>query len=467
MINSLFFPRNNSQLRFWFLFHITLGILTTISSIFIICWFYLVFILGVISFSNNNNIDIKIQFFLRYLFYLIPFELISRMSNSSPIIPFEIGKYLTFFYMIYGISLIKINNKIGYFLIFLILPGIFIGSSNIIDYKPIVTNVLGLINLGLGLVFFGNLKLPNNVLSVDNCLKLLIYPILIALVFAIIKTPDYDDLKFDLAAKFDTSGGFGSNQVSTAFGLGMFLVFYFWLKGVNFSGFSIILDLLISILFLFQGLLTFSRGGIIVGIFCILLFIFSSLISKTKQKLIKTQVIILRLMLFGLPLIIFTLFFVNSFTGGKILLRYQGETTSTINGKNDKTINSITTGRYDIFMEDIDLFLDNPLLGVGLNQSKLLRKESYNVNNHTELSRLLSEHGIFGGMFFLILIYFAFSRMFYLRNNRAIILILFVMGLFTTFHSATRTFISPLLMSLILLPNIKQKLKSKYGDISR
>lgn len=32
------------------------------------------------------------------------------------------------------------------------------------------------------------------------------------------------------------------------------------------------------------------------------------------------------------------------------------------------------------------------------------------------------------------------------------ILILFIIGLYTTFHAATRTFISPLLMSLILLP---------------
>jgi hypothetical protein len=158
------------------------------------------------------------------------------MSNTSPFIPFELGKYISFLFLVYGLSLIRVIDYKGILLVFLLIPGILLGWSHAPDYRYIIFNVLGLINLGLGIGFFGGVIFKNNVFDMNASLRLLVYPLLIAVVYAFIKTPKYDDMTFDLGANFDASGGFGSNQVSTAFGLGLFLVFYFWLKGIRFTG---------------------------------------------------------------------------------------------------------------------------------------------------------------------------------------------------------------------------------------
>jgi hypothetical protein len=147
-----------------------------------------------------------------------------------------------------------------------------------------------------------------------------------------------------------------------------------------------------------------------------------------------------------------TLYFVNTITDGKLLLRYQGETNGTLLGTKEKTINHITSGRYDILFGDLDIFFDNPLWGVGVNQSRYIRNSNEDVVAHLEFSRLLSEHGVFGLLIFSLLIYLLIIKLKYLREKQAIIVVLFIVGLYTTFHAATRTFISPLVMSLILIP---------------
>ncbi|WP_332910234.1 hypothetical protein [Algoriphagus boritolerans] len=65
----------------------------------------------------------------------------------------------------------------------------------------------------------------------------MLYPILSVLVYTIIKTPDLDSVEFSLGANFATAGGFGSNQVSTILGLGVF--FDGFLYSFELSGYRI------------------------------------------------------------------------------------------------------------------------------------------------------------------------------------------------------------------------------------
>lgn len=452
MLNKLFFPSTSRHLQFWFVFHLILGFLATLTPGFIIGWFYLVLFICLYKLLKSQNVEIKLKLLIALLFYLVPFEIISRMSNTSPIIPFEMSKYLTFVIFIYGIFLLKKPNFNGFYLVILLIPGIVIGVLKVPDYRYLVFNVLGMINLGLGISFFGGLVFKKLKFDLDNYLRLTIYPLIVSLVCAIIKTPKYDELEFDLGANFDTSGGFGSNQVSTAFGLGLFLIFYLWFNKLKFTGFVSFFDLFFCLLFLFQGLLTFSRGGIIGGILGIILLIFGSIFSASNM--LKTNMFYkyLRTIILGIPLILLTLYSVNLITDGKLLLRYQGETTGTLLGNKEITINNFTTGRYDIFIGDIEIFLNNPIFGVGVNQSRYIRNSNEGVVAHVEVSRLLAEHGILGLVIFFIFLYFLVINLKYLRDQRAIIVILFIVGLYTSFHAATRTFISPLIMSLILLP---------------
>lgn len=452
MLNTLFFPSTLRHLQFWFVFHLILGYLATLTPGFIIGWFYIVLFLILYKLLKSQNVEIKLKLLLALLFYLVPFEIIARMSNTSPIIPYEIGKYLTFFVFLCGILLIKKPIPHGYLILIFLLPGIFIGFIKILDYRHMVMNTLGLMNLGLGISFFGGLVFNRLSFNFNNYLRLLIYPLLLSLVFTIIKTPKYDDLEFNLGANFDVSGGFGSNQVSTAFGLGLFLVFYLWIVRSDFTGFWRNLDLIVSMLFLFQGLLTFSRGGVIGGILGIMLLWFSIIFGVRNHKIQKPKLNYFRILFLGVPLIFTILLLVNNFTQGQLVLRYQGETTGTLIGGKEKTLNSITTGRYDIFLADLEIFLQNPIWGVGVNQSRYLRNSDNGVVAHIELSRLLAEHGLWGLFIFLFLIYLLLDKLKYLRTQYSILVILFVIGLYTTFHAATRTFISPLIMSLILLP---------------
>ncbi len=447
MVNNLFFPKSNNQLKYWFLFHLTLGVLTTISVFFLIGWFYLALISGIIKIYNSNTLDKKIIYLISLLFYIAPFEMVCRMA-STPFIPFELGKYISFCFLLYGLILIRVNDYSGILMVLLLVPGILLGWSHTPDYRYIIFNVLGLINLGLGIGFFSNIMLKKNVIDINGALRLLVYPLLIAVVYAFIKTPKYDEMSFDLGANFEASGGFGSNQVSTAFGLGLFLAFYFWLNGLRLTGFNKILDFGLAIFFLFQGLLTFSRGGIIGGVIGILLLIYNQWFLK-NNKIVFSR--ITKLFIIGIPLVIFTFFITNEITQGKLLQRYQGETDGTLAGAKEKDLNNITTGRYNIFTGDIEIFLQNPLFGLGVNQSRFYRNYAEGVVAHVELSRLLAEHGILGLIIFMYFIVISFQKIKYIRTDYSLLIILFVIGFYTTFHAATRTFISPLLMSIVCL----------------
>lgn len=382
--------------------------------------------------------------------------MVCRMANTSPFIPFEMGKYISFIFLVYGLSLLgKIDNK-GILIVLLTIPGILLGWPKAADYRNIIFNVLGIINLGLGVAFFGGVALKKKNLDLNQALRLLFYPLLIAVLYAFIKTPKYDDISFDLGANFDASGGFGSNQVSTAFGLGLFLAIYFWLIGSRLSGFNKIIDFGISIFFLFQGLLTFSRGGIIGGIIGILLLIYNQWFLKNK-KIIFSR--ISKLFLIGIPVVIFTFLITNEITGGKLIQRYQGETAGTLAGAKDKDLNHLTTGRLNIYLGDIETFLNHPILGVGVNESRYYRNYAEGVVAHVELSRLLAEHGLLGLIIFLYFIFILAIKMKYLRTEYSILVILFIIGLYTTFHAATRTFMSPLIMALACIPinSIREK----------
>jgi len=140
----------------------------------------------------------------------------------------------------------------------------------------------------------------------------------------------------------------------------------------------------------------------------------------------------------------------NVVTGGMLLLRYMGETQGTLAGSAEKSLNKITTNRSDIFLEDVDLFLDHSLLGVGVGASTYMRKEYKGYAPHVELSRLIAEHGTLG-----LIIFFLIGLLFFLNKAQApesiskgIILAMFLIGFLATFHSATRTYITPLLIGM-------------------
>lgn len=451
---------------FIIIFHVLLGALSAASNLITVAWFFLLLASEIPNIYNNRtNINVKLN---NLLVYLVSLEVLARMARTSPLIPYEVSKYVLCALFIYGIILNYNKGYIGILLLVLIIPATFYDQSDTVNSELLVFNVLGPVDLALGVIYFKGQSI--NKAQLFNLIKLALYPTICVLSFAFVKTPDYEDIDFSLSANFDTSGGFGSNQVSTALGLGLFLCLLLLIFGKTISK-NKILDIGLIMAFVLQGLLTFSRGGMIGSAVAILMVLFlvtfsEMSISATKDiKLPKIGLYIIPLIFLGL--LVFQ--FVDTLTGNNLSLRYKGETAGTIAGSKDLDINTFTTNRYDIFMGDIELWKENLMFGVGVGASKELRPTTEDVPTaaHVELSRLLAEHGLLGLLFFLIILTFPIVTWQQNKDplNRAILIALFTLGLYTSFHAAMRTYVTPLLMSMSLL--VIEEQKSKRPQIQK
>jgi len=371
------------------------------------------------------------------------------MSGTSPYMPYELGKYLLFVLLIFGFLKGFRKGLIGWVMVVLLLPGLLIDEAGQTTLKNIIFNLIGPVNVALAVVFFKKQEVTKE--EFFNLLRLLLYPLLAVLAFTIIKSPALDKIEFTLNANFATAGGFGTNQVSTALGLGAFVTFLFWWNRMKMTGFRW-LDILIFIGFVFRGLLTFSRGGmfgVALGILTVLIFSQRQVYRSNALKSVKTIMLAVPLVI----LLVFTFVYADRITEGKLSLRYQGETAGTLRGTKEKNFNTFTTNRLRILEDDYKLWKEYPVLGVGVGASTHMRESSREFLSHIEISRLLAEHGIPGLMYTVILFAIGFNlyrRRKYQQYN-AILLAMFVIAIFTTFHAAMRTYISPLLIGLSML----------------
>ena len=229
---------------------------------------------------------------------------------------------------------------------------------------------------------------------------------------------------------------------------------------------SRLVDLFLVGLFAFQGLLSFSRGGMIGGALGIMVFAFVIQFSKvtgTRFRLPRVG----RLVLVGSTVLVMIFLVANWVTKGTLLLRYQGETYGTLAGAREKDLDLITTGRLEVLLEDWQLFSEHPVNGVGIGASRFMRSASQGVNAHVELSRLLSEQGLFGLMYFILLLLLSINLLLINRHPvyKAIAIGFYLIAVYSTFHAATRTYISPLLIGLSLVWVISLRKKETVKEI--
>ena len=429
---------------FWIILHFILGVLCVFSPFPLIVWFYLTLGTSIYLVLTPNT---PISIYSSVIVYLVSMEILARMSGTSPYIPYEMGKYLFCLLLIIGIIKYKITSLPAIWMLILILPALLFDVSHSVTFLDIMFNFLGAFNVALAIILFKDKKLSFGMLKTN--LRLIVYPMISVLAHALIKAPDINEIEFGLSANTVAAGGFGSNQVSTAMGLGAFLLFIFWLNRWRFSGYRWIDSLLLG-MFLLEGLLTFSRGGMIsgfIGIFVVLMFLrFATPFQIRKFRLVRIG----KYFIPALILLLGSFFVVNILTDGMLLLRYQGETAGTLAGSKSKTLNTISSGRLDIFMGDLELWMDHPVFGAGVGASQFARDRMTGIVAHVEFSRLLGEHGLLGLIYFILLIYYG-SKLPRSHPNplvAGVITALFLVGLVTSFHAAMRTFVSPLLIGL-------------------
>jgi hypothetical protein len=174
----------------------------------------------------------------------------------------------------------------------------------------------------------------------------------------------------------ETSGGFSPNQVSAILGFAVLLLALHLLTGR--TG-ALLGAALLALLLLFgsQSAMTFSRGG---------LYLAASGAAVASIYLLRDRVFRRRLflgaMLVGAGALFIVIPRLVSTTGGAIVERFSS---------------TYTTGRLEIAESDIYTWLNHPLAGVGPGEAKNARARFFRPEaSHTEFTRLVAEHGVFG-----------------------------------------------------------------------
>ncbi|PZX47674.1 O-antigen ligase family protein [Algoriphagus chordae] len=452
----------NKRPYIWILIHLLLGLSATVTPYGIIAWFYLVLITSLTLVMKKGKSP---YLGMTLILYLISFELLSRMAFTSPFIPYELGKYLLAVGMIWGIIQYKTHGYLGWIMLLCMIPALFFDLSGEVQKSDLIFNMLGPINVALVVIFFYKQRITQ--VQLGNMLRMMVYPILGVLSYTFVKTPDFSEVEFVLGANVDMSGGFGSNQVSTLFGLAALFMFFIMINRWKFSG-NYIVDGLILFAFTFQGLLTFSRGGMIgTALGAIVVLFFLRLASAKEKRLYRLP----KIGKFVIPAMLITILafvVVDQITNGMLSLRYQGETIGTIEGSKVKSMYTVTTGRLDIFLGDVDLWLEHFIFGVGAGASRFLREGLHGTVAHVELSRLLAEHGALGLVYFLILCWLGLHLLKSHPNPliKGLLIALFLVALYTSFHAAMRTYVTPALVGLSLL-SISNPKPKRANPVSR
>lgn len=224
--------------------------------------------------------------------------------------------------------------------------------------------------------FFSKVKITQS--DLRTLMFALTVPLLSVAFATLYYTVTTDEIQFTGESNFATSGGFGPNQVSSMLGLGVFVAIAALLLFSNSIRYRAFL-LGCAGFFAAQSVMTFSRGGIYNAAGGIVVMVLVGLLWSPKVTLGRIAPVAALVVLF------LSLLFpvMNRFTGGQLQERFE---------------DTGTASRTEIAESDIALFLDNPVLGVGVGESYALRSVYLNrkAMSHTEFSRMLSEHGIFG-----------------------------------------------------------------------
>lgn len=422
------------------LLHVTIGFLVFLFPFFSKIYGYSIFILGtyfVIKSQNRNNEA------LMAAAYVVGSEVFLRMTGGNPL--YEISKYGVMFFVFLGMYFSGISkNATPYWLFLLLLVPSVVMSTFVLDFQTdiknsIAFNISGPVCLGMSSLYTFRRKISlSEINSILLCMGL---PIVTCMVYLVFYTPSVRDVVTSTQSNFATSGGFGPNQVATILGLGMF-IFFSRIILESKTKYLLIINLIIALNISFRGMVTFSRGGMITGFLMILLLLFFLYTKSNFTGRVKLNYLIILL-----AVAMMSIWTYSSFqTGGLINKRYANKDAA------GRVKESQFTGREEVAQGEIDIFLENPIFGVGVGKGVEVRKEKTGdaTLSHDEITRMLAEHGSLGIIGLLILF---FTPLFlYIENKFNMYLLCFVVFWFLTInHAAMRTAAPSFVYSLSLL----------------
>ncbi len=310
--------------------------------------------------------------------YIATSEVLWRMARAP--IPYEYGKYATV--AICLMALLRLGKAarirwqpIIYFVVLLpsslsILSDESVSATRVIQMLSF--NLSGPLSLCMSIWLFSQVPMGEKGLR-RTATALVIAAVAVASA-TLYGTLTATDLTFNTESNFATSGGFGPNQVSTTLGLGALVGF---MRTVDDrTSLAQRLTMLASTLFLLvQTAMTFSRGGLYAAAAAAL---FGGLILVRQRRARRSLAAAVLVVAASGSLILPQL---NVFTDGMLRARFA---------------EIGTTNRVQLIREDLELWMANPIFGIGPGASESRRVVNTGGIGHTEPTRLLAEHGSLG-----------------------------------------------------------------------
>ncbi len=430
----------------WIVIHVALGIAAAQSSFIAQLWSVGILVIGCYQIVRYRN---KNEEAALWSAYMAASDVVLRACGGT--LFWEIGKWGVLLFLVLGMIVQK-NKKTKiptavWIMLLLLIPGVimsFTWSTRI--RQDITFNLSGMLCLLTSMAYF--FKRPLKYSLLKKLFSYSLFPIVSLCVLLLFRTPDIDEIVFNSQANFQTSGGFGPNQVATILGYGWMIVFLMLFLNIKLT-FNKVLSILLFAFILYRSLFTFSRGGNLAAILAFVSFM-GVLFIYTKGRFFSNKIWMLLLLLTIGVLIINNL---EIITGGMFEYRFTGKNTR------GEVQEDITSGRLEVLKSEIYLFKNNPL-GVGVGGSTYYRMIIFkeNVASHNEFGRLLSEHGVFGivVIFIMLLSPLSFCRKLHNVKNKAYCIMFLVFCIASMMHSGCRTALPEFLYGLcfvFLKPN--------------
>lgn len=346
-----------------------------------------------------------------------------RMTKSSA--PWELSKYLLALgAVVLTVRFIRRAPRawVPSALLLTLVPGMLLTAfSETLHFTRdrISSYEMGMVSMALGALAFRHLRATKT--DAWNLGWILLGPLIAALgvtAHALLTSPD---LGFTANSNAIATGGYGPNQVSSTMGLipliCVLLVFLPWGRRL----WWVLAPL--GLWATWATFLTFSRGGI----YSAVLAGAAMLLVGITQRGARMRSLLTLAAAAAALVVVFNS--ANDFSGNWLDARYE---------------KAGTTGRNNIAEGDIGLFETHPLFGVGSGRAPELRTgEGEHLDSaaaHTEFTRLLAEHGVFGlATIVLIVVMLAQSYRWSLSYwNRLMIVAFSIWSLTTMLHAATR-----------------------------
>jgi hypothetical protein len=356
--------------------------------------------------------------------YMAGSEILWRLGRAK--LPWEFVKYATVVLMLVALArVVRLKwdwPAVTYFAL-LIPSTLYSFATQPFEFarQQVSFNLSGPLLLATSTWFFAQLR-PTRP-DIQRMFLALLAPIVSLGFIAITRTASLDDLQFSDTSNFQTSAGYGPNQVSTVFGFGVLVALLLAILVESRTRERLIYVLFALVLGVLSAL-TFSRGGLFGAVGA--LAIAAPMMFKGAKN--RVTLLVVALGIVGIVQLVI-LPRLDALTEGALAARFQ---------------DTDPTGRDVLIKNELEAFTEHPFFGTG--PAVLDDFGAIQTSTHTEFSRLPAQHGIFGVVALGLMALIALRDITGQRSTaaKAISIALIMWSVLTMGHAAMRIALTPL-----------------------